>query len=89
MWTSHNKIVAFPHSGKDPVQWTNFDPMGFIAELKILNYPVDSWEEMLVKADVGHGYMDRPLPESSGPRLPVVSSKQEHDTGEFSRQGIT
>ncbi len=60
MWTSHNKIVAFPHSGKDPVQWTNFDPMGFIAELKILNYPVDSWEEMLVKADVGHGYMDRP-----------------------------
>uniref|UniRef100_A0A671LH12 Protein patched homolog 1-like n=1 Tax=Sinocyclocheilus anshuiensis TaxID=1608454 RepID=A0A671LH12_9TELE len=62
---------AFPHSGKDPVQWTNFDPMGFIAELKMLKYPVDSWEEMLVKAEVGHGYMDRPCLNPADPDCPL------------------
>uniref|UniRef100_A0A673MAA3 Protein patched homolog 1-like n=1 Tax=Sinocyclocheilus rhinocerous TaxID=307959 RepID=A0A673MAA3_9TELE len=57
--------------GKDPVQWTNFDPMGFIAELKMLKYPVDSWEEMLVKAEVGHGYMDRPCLNPADPDCPL------------------
>uniref|UniRef100_A0A673MBL1 Protein patched homolog 1-like n=1 Tax=Sinocyclocheilus rhinocerous TaxID=307959 RepID=A0A673MBL1_9TELE len=66
-----NCYIAFPHSGKDPVQWTNFDPMGFIAELKMLKYPVDSWEEMLVKAEVGHGYMDRPCLNPADPDCPL------------------
>lgn len=42
------------------MQWTNFDPMAFLEELREVNYSVDSWEEMLVKADVRRGYMDRP-----------------------------
>uniref|UniRef100_A0A673MBF5 Protein patched homolog 1-like n=1 Tax=Sinocyclocheilus rhinocerous TaxID=307959 RepID=A0A673MBF5_9TELE len=66
-----SQSFAFPHSGKDPVQWTNFDPMGFIAELKMLKYPVDSWEEMLVKAEVGHGYMDRPCLNPADPDCPL------------------
>ncbi|KAM6160910.1 protein patched homolog 1 [Erethizon dorsatum] len=46
--------------GKPPLRWTNFDPLEFLEELKKINYQVDSWEEMLNKAEVGHGYMDRP-----------------------------
>uniref|UniRef100_A0A672RRV6 Patched 1 n=1 Tax=Sinocyclocheilus grahami TaxID=75366 RepID=A0A672RRV6_SINGR len=65
----HSGTVYLP--GKDPVQWTNFDPMGFIAELKMLKYPVDSWEEMLVKAEVGHGYMDRPCLNPADPDCPL------------------
>uniref|UniRef100_A0A8C1H3C5 SSD domain-containing protein n=1 Tax=Cyprinus carpio carpio TaxID=630221 RepID=A0A8C1H3C5_CYPCA len=65
----HSGTVYLP--GKDPVQWTNFDPMGFIAELKMLKYPVDSWEEMLIKAEVGHGYMDRPCLNPADPDCPL------------------
>ncbi|XP_016118809.1 protein patched homolog 1-like [Sinocyclocheilus grahami] len=65
----HSGMVYLP--GKDQVQWTNFDPMGFIAELKMLKYPVDSWEEMLVKAEVGHGYMDRPCLNPADPDCPL------------------
>ncbi|NXF86286.1 PTC1 protein, partial [Eubucco bourcierii] len=46
--------------GKPPLQWINFDPLEFLEELKKINYQVESWEEMLNKAEVGHGYMDRP-----------------------------
>ncbi|XP_030049507.1 protein patched homolog 1 isoform X1 [Microcaecilia unicolor] len=46
--------------GKPPLQWTNFDPLEFLEEVKKINYQMDSWEEMLNKAEVGHGYMDRP-----------------------------
>ncbi|XP_053323455.1 protein patched homolog 1 isoform X2 [Spea bombifrons] len=46
--------------GKPPLQWTNFDPMDLLEELKRGKFQVDSWEEMLNKAEVGHGYLDRP-----------------------------
>uniref|UniRef100_A0AAY4A8C8 SSD domain-containing protein n=1 Tax=Denticeps clupeoides TaxID=299321 RepID=A0AAY4A8C8_9TELE len=56
--------------GKLPVQWTNFDPMEFLADLKALNYPVDTWEEMLEKAGVGRGYTDRPCLNPADPECP-------------------
>ncbi|MBN3325231.1 PTC1 protein, partial [Atractosteus spatula] len=59
--------------GKPPVQWTNFDPMEFLEELKTFSYQVDSWEEMLMKAEVGHGYMDRPCLNPADPDCPVTA----------------
>lgn len=57
-------------SGKPSVQWTNFDPMEFIADLKKMKISVDTWEEMLIKAEVGHGYMERPCLNPSDPDCP-------------------
>ncbi|KAL8203376.1 UNVERIFIED_CONTAM: Protein patched 1 [Gekko kuhli] len=37
--------------GKLPLQWTNFDPLEFLEELKKINSQVDTWEEMLNKAE--------------------------------------
>uniref|UniRef100_A0A5F8GGE0 Patched 1 n=1 Tax=Monodelphis domestica TaxID=13616 RepID=A0A5F8GGE0_MONDO len=59
--------------GKPPLQWTNFDPLEFLEELKKINYQVDSWEEMLNKAEVGHGYMDRPCLNPADPDCPVTA----------------
>ncbi|KAM8961698.1 protein patched homolog 1 [Pelodytes ibericus] len=46
--------------GKPTLQWKNFDPLELLEELKRDKFQVDSWDEMLHKAGVGHGYMDRP-----------------------------
>ncbi|XP_003761358.3 protein patched homolog 1 isoform X1 [Sarcophilus harrisii] len=59
--------------GKPPLQWTNFDPLEFLEELKKINYQVDSWEEMLNKAEVGHGYMDRPCLNPADPDCPLTA----------------
>ncbi|XP_029059368.1 protein patched homolog 1 isoform X2 [Monodon monoceros] len=59
--------------GKPPLQWTNFDPLEFLEELKKINYQVDSWEEMLNKAEVGHGYMDRPCLNPADPDCPATA----------------
>nr|XP_045360549.1 protein patched homolog 1 isoform X2 [Camelus bactrianus] len=59
--------------GKPPLQWTNFDPLEFLEELKKINYQVDSWEEMLSKAEVGHGYMDRPCLNPADPDCPATA----------------
>ncbi|XP_040844670.1 protein patched homolog 1 isoform X2 [Ochotona curzoniae] len=59
--------------GKPPLRWTNFDPLEFLDELKKINYQVDSWEEMLNKADVGHGYMDRPCLNPGDPDCPATA----------------
>ncbi|XP_074186355.1 protein patched homolog 1 isoform X2 [Rhinolophus sinicus] len=59
--------------GKAPLQWTNFDPLEFLEELKKINYQVDSWEEMLNKAEVGHGYMDRPCLNPADPDCPATA----------------
>uniref|UniRef100_A0ABI7WEE5 SSD domain-containing protein n=1 Tax=Felis catus TaxID=9685 RepID=A0ABI7WEE5_FELCA len=59
--------------GKPPLQWTNFDPLEFLEELKKINYQVDSWEEMLNKAQVGHGYMDRPCLNPADPDCPATA----------------
>ncbi|XP_044129409.1 protein patched homolog 1 isoform X2 [Bufo gargarizans] len=45
--------------GKPTLQWTNFDPMGLLEEMRE-KFQVDIWEEMLKKAEVGHAYLDRP-----------------------------
>lgn len=63
----------FFHRGKPPLQWTNFDPLEFLEELKKINYQVDSWEEMLNKAEVGHGYMDRPCLNPADPDCPATA----------------
>ncbi|XP_010211604.1 PREDICTED: protein patched homolog 1 [Tinamus guttatus] len=59
--------------GKPPLQWINFDPLEFLEELKKINYQVDSWEEMLNKAEVGHGYMDRPCLNPADPDCPITA----------------
>ncbi|XP_062965723.1 protein patched homolog 1 isoform X1 [Cynocephalus volans] len=59
--------------GKPPLRWTNFDPLEFLEELKKINYQVDSWEEMLNKAEVGHGYMDRPCLNPADPDCPATA----------------
>ncbi|XP_035877369.1 protein patched homolog 1 isoform X2 [Phyllostomus discolor] len=59
--------------GKPPLQWTNFDPLEFLEELKKINYQVESWEEMLNKAEVGHGYMDRPCLNPADPDCPATA----------------
>uniref|UniRef100_A0A3B4DT74 SSD domain-containing protein n=1 Tax=Pygocentrus nattereri TaxID=42514 RepID=A0A3B4DT74_PYGNA len=65
----HSGIAYLP--GEPPLQWVNFDPMALIAKLKAVTNLVDSWEEMLVKAEVGHGYMDRPCINPADPDCPV------------------
>ncbi|KAJ7993967.1 hypothetical protein DPEC_G00261060 [Dallia pectoralis] len=57
--------------GKLPQQWTNFDPKEFLTELRAVNFPVDSFEELLEKAGVGHGYMDRPCLNPKDPDCPL------------------
>ncbi|KAM4754098.1 protein patched homolog 1-like isoform 2-T2 [Cyanocitta cristata] len=59
--------------GKPPVQWINFDPLEFLEELKKINYQVETWEEMLKKAEVGHGYMDRPCLNPADPDCPITA----------------
>ena len=66
-------VPNFFHRGKPPLQWTNFDPLEFLEELKKINYQVDSWEEMLSKAGVGHGYMDRPCLNPADPDCPATA----------------
>ncbi|XP_036434257.1 protein patched homolog 1 [Colossoma macropomum] len=65
----HSGIAYLP--GEPPLQWVNFDPMALIAKLKAVTNLVDSWEEMLAKAEVGHGYMDRPCINPADPDCPV------------------
>ncbi|XP_025022430.1 protein patched homolog 1 [Python bivittatus] len=59
--------------GKPHLQWTNFDPLEFLEELKKINSQVDTWEEMLNKAEVGHGYMDRPCLNPDDPDCPITA----------------
>ncbi|KAK6492791.1 protein patched-like protein 1 isoform X1 [Huso huso] len=59
--------------GKPHLQWTNFDPLEFLGELKNLHHGVESWEMMLNKAEVGHGYMDRPCLNPADPDCPVTA----------------
>ncbi|KAJ8380776.1 hypothetical protein SKAU_G00015540 [Synaphobranchus kaupii] len=67
----HSGMFYLP--GRPPMQWTNFDPMEFLGDLRRLNYAVDSWEEMLQKAEVGHGYMDRPCLNPADPDCPSTA----------------
>lgn len=66
-------LPDFSCRGKPPLQWINFDPLEFLEELKKINYQVESWEEMLNKAEVGHGYMDRPCLNPADPDCPITA----------------
>ncbi|XP_034728099.1 protein patched homolog 1 [Etheostoma cragini] len=59
--------------GKEPLQWTNFDPKEFLEDLRRANIHVEGFEEMLEKADVGHGYMDRPCLNPADPDCPLTA----------------
>uniref|UniRef100_A0A8D3E4J2 Patched 1 n=1 Tax=Scophthalmus maximus TaxID=52904 RepID=A0A8D3E4J2_SCOMX len=59
--------------GKDPLQWTNFDPKDFLEDLRKARIPVEAFEEMLEKAGVGHGYMDRPCLNPADPDCPLTA----------------
>uniref|UniRef100_A0A3P8WN46 Patched 1 n=1 Tax=Cynoglossus semilaevis TaxID=244447 RepID=A0A3P8WN46_CYNSE len=59
--------------GKDPLQWTNFDPKDFLEDLRKANFPVEAFEDMLEKADVGHGYMNRPCLNPADPNCPITA----------------
>ncbi|XP_047448278.1 protein patched homolog 1 isoform X2 [Mugil cephalus] len=67
----HSGIAYLP--GKDPLQWTNLDPQDFIEDLREVNLPVEVFEEMLEKAGVGHGYMDRPCLNPADPDCPLTA----------------
>lgn len=59
--------------GQGLKQWSNFDPKAFLDELRMGNFHVESFEEMLEKADVGHGYMDRPCLNPADPDCPLTA----------------
>uniref|UniRef100_A0A3Q2PSU2 Patched 1 n=1 Tax=Fundulus heteroclitus TaxID=8078 RepID=A0A3Q2PSU2_FUNHE len=64
----HSGMVYLP--GEVPKQWTDFDPKEFLEKLRKANIPVESFEDMLEKADIGHGYMDRPCLNPADPDCP-------------------
>lgn len=70
------KLTASPlfsRSGKGPTQWTNFNPMEFLTAIKSMNFQVDNWVELLEKAGVGQGYMDRPCLNPKDPDCPPTA----------------
>ncbi|XP_048383214.1 protein patched homolog 1 isoform X1 [Stegostoma tigrinum] len=66
--------------GKLQLQWTNLDPLEFLEELKNLKYEVGGWEEMLNKAEVGRGYMDRPCLNPADPDCPLTAPNKNSTT---------
>nr|XP_014348888.1 PREDICTED: protein patched homolog 1 isoform X2 [Latimeria chalumnae] len=67
----HSGTAYLP--GRPPLQWMNFDPLEFLEELKKTGIQVDGWEEMVSKAEVGHGYMDRPCLNPADPDCPLTA----------------
>ncbi|XP_060787912.1 protein patched homolog 1 isoform X2 [Neoarius graeffei] len=65
----HSGIAYLP--GRPPLQWMNFDPMALIADMQTVTKLVGSWEEILAKAEVGRGYMDRPCINPADPDCPL------------------
>ena len=56
------------------MQWVNFDPQRFLKEeLPPGTVTVEAYEDMLEKADVGHGYMDRPCLNPADPDCPLTA----------------
>ncbi|KAK7934278.1 hypothetical protein WMY93_005174 [Mugilogobius chulae] len=64
--------VSTSREGKDLVQWSNFDPKEFLQELRMEHFPVETFQDMLEKADIGHGYMDRPCLNPADPDCPSL-----------------
>lgn len=61
------------YRGEGPKQWTNFDPKEFLSKLDMRGLHVEGFEPMLEKADVGHGYMDRPCLNPADPDCPLTA----------------
>ncbi|XP_069555654.1 protein patched homolog 1 isoform X1 [Brachyistius frenatus] len=59
--------------GKGPLQWTNFDPKELLEDLRRAKFAVEGFEDMLEKADIGHGYMDRPCLNPTDPGCPLTA----------------
>lgn len=57
--------------GKSPLKWTSLDPKEFLEDMKRSNIRVDGFEEMLEKAGIGRGYMDRPCLNPTDPDCPL------------------
>ncbi|XP_026769362.3 protein patched homolog 1 [Pangasianodon hypophthalmus] len=65
----HSGVAYLP--GRPPLQWMNFDPMALLADMQTMTKVVGSWQEILAKAEVGHGYMDRPCINPADPDCPL------------------
>ncbi|KAJ0067609.1 hypothetical protein NL108_008928, partial [Boleophthalmus pectinirostris] len=59
--------------GRDWIQWSNFDPKDFLQDLRMTHLPVETFQDMLEKADIGHGYMDRPCLNPADPDCPLTA----------------
>lgn len=59
--------------GKSTLKWTSLDPKEFLEDMKRSNIRVDGFEEMLEKAGIGHGYMDRPCLNPTDPDCPLTA----------------
>ena len=75
--------------GKEPLQWTNFDPKEFLEDLRRENIRVEGFEDMLEKADVGHGYMDRPCLNPTDPDCPLTAPNKNSTKVGHARLGLT
>uniref|UniRef100_H2UJJ8 Patched 1 n=1 Tax=Takifugu rubripes TaxID=31033 RepID=H2UJJ8_TAKRU len=59
--------------GKSTLKWTSLDPKEFLEDMKRSNMRVDGFEEMLEKAGIGRGYMDRPCLNPTDPDCPLTA----------------
>lgn len=68
-------LIASVHifRGKSTLKWTSLDPKEFLEDMKRSNIRVDGFEEMLEKAGIGHGYMDRPCLNPADPDCPLTA----------------
>lgn len=68
-----NRISFYIFRGKSTLKWTSLDPKEFLEDMKRSNIRVDGFEEMLEKAGIGHGYMDRPCLNPTDPDCPLTA----------------
>uniref|UniRef100_A0A4W4FF10 SSD domain-containing protein n=1 Tax=Electrophorus electricus TaxID=8005 RepID=A0A4W4FF10_ELEEL len=62
--------------GMPDIQWMNLDPLKLMAELSQFT-SLEGFREMLDKAQVGHGYMNRPCLDLSDPDCPLSAPNKE------------
>lgn len=67
------RIHFYIFRGKSTLKWTSLDPKEFLEDMKRSNMRVDGFEEMLEKAGIGRGYMDRPCLNPTDPDCPLTA----------------
>ncbi|KAM9393764.1 protein patched homolog 1 isoform 2-T2 [Pholidichthys leucotaenia] len=67
----HSGTAYLP--GEAALQWTTFDPKEFLEKHRTHRFLLKSFEDMLEKADIGHGYMDRPCLNPHDPDCPLTA----------------